>query len=108
MIDELIDGLGFIAISKKGAEPGVADLNAADIKHRFQNSRIARVFTADFAAGKSGQRHFTDCLLESVLFAQIGHVVIGPADRCYRQLYILFVHLQIPESGRRDSRAAAK
>ncbi|GHK54708.1 hypothetical protein KPZU09_44440 [Klebsiella pneumoniae] len=57
MIDEFINGFFPLAVGEKGAEPGVADLNAANIQHRLEDRRVARIFAADFAAGKTGQRH---------------------------------------------------
>ncbi|SQC39671.1 Uncharacterised protein [Klebsiella pneumoniae] len=72
MIDEFINGFFPLAVGEKGAEPGVADLNAADIQHRLENRRVARIFAADFAAGKAGQRHFADDLLEGVSLPSSG------------------------------------
>ena len=80
MIDEFINGFFPLAVGEKGAEPGVADLNAADIQHRLENRRVARIFAADFATGKTGQRHFADDLLEGVFAAELRHIIVSPAD----------------------------
>lgn len=92
MVNEFINGFFPLAVSKKGAEPGVANLNAADIQHRLENRRIAWIFAADFAAGKTRQRHFADDLLKSILAAQLRHIVVSPANRGDSQFYVIFVH----------------
>jgi hypothetical protein len=38
VIDEFINGFFPLAVGEKGAEPGVADLNAADIQHRLETA----------------------------------------------------------------------
>jgi hypothetical protein len=96
VVNEFINGLFPLAVSKKGAEPGVANLNAADIQHRLENRRIAWIFAADFAAGKARQRHFADDLLESIFAAQLRHIVVSPANRGDSQFYVIFVHSRAP------------
>ena len=96
VIDEFINGFFPLAVGEKGAEPGVADLNAANIQHRLENRRIARIFAADFAAGKAGQRHFADDLLEGVFAAELRHIIVSPADWGDSQFDVIFVHSRAP------------
>lgn len=100
MIDEFINGFFPLAVGEKGAEPGVADLNAADIQHRLENRRVARIFAADFAAGKAGQRHFADDLLEGVFAAELRHIIVSPADWGDSQFDVIFVHSRAPAAAR--------
>ena len=96
MIHKLVNGLFPLPVGKKGAEPGIADLNAANIQHRLEHRRIARVFAAHFAAAKPRQRHFADYLLKGIFAAQFRHIIVGPANRGDRQFYIIFVHKNAP------------
>ena len=71
-------GLG----GEQGGEPRVADAQAAHLQLVPQHLHILRILVADLAAREAGQRHFAHALLKGVLRAQLGHIIVGPADGC--------------------------
>ena len=83
--DEVADG-DFIGLGgEERGEPGIADLQAADVQLVLEHLHILGILVADFASLEAGERHFAHALFKGVLSAQVGHVIIGPADRGNRQ-----------------------
>ena len=61
--------------------PAAGDAHAAQVQSLLQLDGILRIVVANLAAGKAGQCHFADNLLESVFGTQFRHVIIAPTDR---------------------------
>ena len=74
--DLLLHGAG----QDEGRIPAAGDTHTAQIQGLLQLGGIAGILVADLAAGKAGQSHLTDDLLEGVFTAQLGHIVVAPAD----------------------------
>ena len=85
------DGLLIRLGSQVRREPSVANLQPANVQIRLEHRRIGRVFVADLRAGETGQRHLADALLKGIFCAQVGHIVIGPADGGNGQFYFFRV-----------------
>ena len=83
----LLERLG----QQEGREPAAGDPHASEIQLPLQFLGVLGVLVADLAAGEPRQGHLADGLAEGVLRAQLGHVVVAPADGRDAQLHFLRV-----------------
>ena len=80
MGDEVLNGHLIGLGGEQGGEPGVADLQTAHVQLVLEDGHVLGILVAYLAALEASQSHFAHALLEGVLSAQVGQVVVGPAD----------------------------
>ena len=98
---QLLDELGFHFLvglgDQEAGEPAAGDAHAAQVQVPLQLSGVLGVLVADLAAGEASQSHLADDLTEGVLGAQLGHIIIAPADGGDAKMdFFLIEHISVP------------